>query len=515
MDERLRDGRWMQRSVDAARQPSWTGAPIDGDYAAESTEWTPLTRRAAVGSFTPVPVSRRTGLIAGGVVLASGGVGMVGVSAIALTAGLVIGVLLAADRAPAPLAVAAPVEAAGEISPVAAMPEAAAEAPSAEVAAQARSAEVAAQAPRADIAAVAAPTARADASRATAPSAAPVAPQAAARAPVAASPAAPVAVAPVAPVPPAAWAPAPVAPTPEPAAEEGWFAAASRAAADLLGAEEPAVDPLDALVADVAVERSAPAAAPVVAGYAPPPAGDPLAALLAEPIPKAPAPVAAPAEPASGGWMASAAAAVNSGWEAAAPVVAAAAPVVAAAAPVASWSAPAPAAAAPWAPPPAPVAPLPVAPVVAPVVAVAAPALPACVGEFCDDVSASSYRDGASSMDLLAEDGDDWSIDVAPRPAAAQFASVGEPDLDEGGGDLDALDTMLVEIRTDAPGVQVVIDGVVRGVTPLRTDVGAGYHTVKLVSEDGEQSFQLRPQADPETWCFAGRGRSFKLERCR
>ena len=69
MDQRLRDGQWKQRSVQASRPPESLGvlgAPIDGDYAQEHTEWTPLTRRSVVAAATPVPVSRRTGLIAGG-----------------------------------------------------------------------------------------------------------------------------------------------------------------------------------------------------------------------------------------------------------------------------------------------------------------------------------------------------------------------------------------------------------------------------------------------------------------
>ena len=106
MDDRLRNGTWKRRSQAAsvpprvlASQDALLHAPIGDDYEGESTEWTPLTRRsAAARAYTPVPVSRRTGLIAGGVVLAGGGLGVIGVSALALTVGLVAGAVIAADR---------------------------------------------------------------------------------------------------------------------------------------------------------------------------------------------------------------------------------------------------------------------------------------------------------------------------------------------------------------------------------------------------------------------------------
>jgi len=133
MDDRLQDGRWMERARQAHHRPeppplagdgADMGIPIGDDYASEATEWTPLTRRAAAGAFTPVPVSRRAGMIAGGVVLGAGGLGVVGSSVVALTVGLLIGAyatsgglapepaateVAQADAAPAEAPAAAPV----------------------------------------------------------------------------------------------------------------------------------------------------------------------------------------------------------------------------------------------------------------------------------------------------------------------------------------------------------------------------------------------------------------------
>jgi len=145
----------------------------------------------------------------------------------------------------------------------------------------------------------------------------------------------------------------------------------------------------------------------------------------------------------------------------------------------------------------------------------APPAPPPCVGEFCGDDAAMGYVDDGAGTDLLSDNAESWAIDVGSSDAAAQFATMNTGGGDDLGGELDGLDTMLVEIRTDKPGIQVVVDGAQAGVTPVHVDLSSGYHTVKLISDSGEQSFQLRPESDPETWCFEVKGRSFKLDRCR
>ena len=144
----------------------------------------------------------------------------------------------------------------------------------------------------------------------------------------------------------------------------------------------------------------------------------------------------------------------------------------------------------------------------------APPAPPPCVGEFCGDDAAMGYRDDGGGTDLLSDDAESYAFDMGSSDAAAQFATMGggEEDL---GAELDGLDTMLVEVRTNRPGVQVIVDGVAAGVTPVHVDLSSGYHTVKLISDTGEQSFQLRPEADPDAWCFEVKGRGFKLDRCR
>jgi hypothetical protein len=148
-------------------------------------------------------------------------------------------------------------------------------------------------------------------------------------------------------------------------------------------------------------------------------------------------------------------------------------------------------------------------------VAPAAPAAPACYGELCGDDAAMGYVDDGSHTDLLSADPDDWAVDVGSSDPAAQFVGGSDEAGDDLGAQLDALDTMLVEIRTDKPGVQVMIDGAPAGVTPVHTDLSGGYHTVKLIGDNGEQTFQLRPESDPQAWCFESKGRGFKLDRCR
>ncbi len=291
--------------------------------------------------------------------------------------------------------------------------------------------------------------------------------------------------------------------------------------------------------------------------YAPAAADDGLDDLLAdldhEPMPTRPAPVE------DSGWMASAsslvgavvssvsgsdgvaaaepemAAVTTSGFgSSVAPSAPAAAPVAPAAAPVATTpgpgaaympapvaTTPGPGAAympAPVAAPTAPVAAAPVAAVapMAPVAppAPAAPVPPPCYGELCGDDAALGYVDDGQGMDLLADSSDDWSIDVRDADVAGQFAAVGGAD-DEGLGELDALDSMVVEVRTSTPGIEVEIDGKYVGVTPLLVDVGSGYHAVKLTVGDASQRFELQPQSDPDAWCFDVKGKSIKLDRCR
>jgi len=623
VDDRLRNGTWKRRSeaasVPPASLPTREGllhAPIGSEYAGETTEWTPLTRRAAAArAYTPVPVSRRTGLIAGGVVLAGSGLGVIGVSALALTVGLVAGAVIAADRlavpGPTPVAHHAPIQV-EEGAPVRVQPEVAVAAAPAEPAA----APAVAPAPPAKTRRTARPTRTArTSSRGTAPrppAAAPVAapaPVAAAPTPTRtptpyAAPAAPEASAPVAAAPLPAAAPAPVAaeappapeaPTVAPAQDDSWFAQAAQVATDLLADEPeaaPVEDSLDDLVADLGrdpaptdVEDSlddliadlsdeplptAPApvtsAAPVVeaapvavAAAAVASEDDGLADLLAdlddEALPTAAAPIEAAAAPAEdGGWMASAsslvgavvdqvsgdgvatadmpgvAAMATSSFAPAAPVAAPSAPVAAAApaapvagyapaAPVAAPSAPA-GASVPAAAPVAPVAPA-AAPVEAPrgfepasAAAYAPPPPPACVGELCGDDAALGYVDGSGHDDLLAGGGDDWAIDVQETNVAAQFADMGGDDEGDLDG-LDTLDSMMVEVRTDQPGVSVEIDGAYAGVTPLLVGVGSGYHAVKLTLGDVSQRFELQPKADPDAWCFDMKGRTFKIDRCR
>ncbi len=545
MDDRLRNGTWKRRSeaasVPPASLPTREGllhAPMGGEYAVETTEWTPLTRRAAAArAYTPVPVSRRTGLIAGGVVLAGSGLGVIGVSALALTVGLVAGAVIAADRlaapGPQPVAQHMPVQV-GEGAPVRVQPEVAVAAAPVEAAAS----PVGAPARPAKTRRPAKPTRTArSSSRGTAPR------------PPAATPAA-------APVAPEA---APVAPE-APAQNDSWFAQAAQVAEDLLADEPesaPAGDSLDDLVADLGgdsapsdVEDSlddliadlsdeplptgpapvpsvAPVAAqaPVVAAAAAVvPASDGLVDLLAdlddEALPTAPAalePAAAPAE--DGGWMASASSLVGAVVDQVAGDGVAAADMSAVAAVATSSFAPM----APVAAPSAPVAPA--APAAAPAeaprgfeqasaAAYAPPPPPACMGELCGDDAALGYIDGGGHDDLLAGDGDDWAIDVQETNVAAQFADMGGDD--EGGlDDLDALDSMVVEVRTDQPGVSVEVDGTYAGVTPLLVEVGSGYHAVKLTLGEVSQRFELQPKSDPDAWCFDLKGRTFKIDRCR
>jgi hypothetical protein len=267
-------------------------------------------------------------------------------------------------------------------------------------------------------------------------------------------------------------APAPVQPAPVAAQDDGgWMASAS----SLVGAVVDQVAGDGVAVADV-----------------------PAVAAVASSATVAPSPVAAPSAPAAvavAAPRAPAAAPVAGSVPApAAPSAPAAAPAVPAEGPGAAARSFQPASAAAYTPPP--------------------PAAPVCVGELCGDDAALGYVDDGAHTDLLAGDGEDWQIDVQETNVAAQFADMGGSDLDEG-DDLDALDSMVVEIRTDQPGVQVEIDGAYAGVTPLLIGVGSGYHAVKLTLGDVSQRFELQPQSDPDAWCFDLKGRTFKIDRCR
>jgi len=141
------------------------------------------------------------------------------------------------------------------------------------------------------------------------------------------------------------------------------------------------------------------------------------------------------------------------------------------------------------------------------------PPPPRCVGELCGDDDAIGYLDDGDGMDLLADHSEDWTVEVRDADVAAQFAGSGGGFGEE--DDLDALDSVVVEIRTDEPGVSVEIDGNYVGVTPLLVDVSRGYHGVKLTLDDVSQRFELQPQNDPDAWCFDLKGRTFKIDRCR
>ncbi len=139
-----------------------------------------------------------------------------------------------------------------------------------------------------------------------------------------------------------------------------------------------------------------------------------------------------------------------------------------------------------------------------------------CRGEFCDDNTVMAWRDSGSSVDLLSQDDASIPLLADGGSVAELFYVPGEePLVDEGDlAALDSLSTLLVRIETDVSGVPVEIDGRIVGSAPTVAEVSPGWHTVVLHNDGATTSFRLEARADPESWCFEARGRSFKDVRC-
>jgi hypothetical protein len=80
--------------------------------------------------------------------------------------------------------------------------------------------------------------------------------------------------------------------------------------------------------------------------------------------------------------------------------------------------------------------------------------------------------------------------------------------------ELDTLNTLLVRIDTETPGIPVEIDGHIIGDAPTVAEVKPGWHTVILHNGDVTSNFRLEASSDPDSWCFEARGRGFKDVRC-
>ena len=119
-------------------------------------------------------------------------------------------------------------------------------------------------------------------------------------------------------------------------------------------------------------------------------------------------------------------------------------------------------------------------------------------------------HDVAGYTDPVAQGGgapieleDDLSVDIEEHDEAASF---GTPAADD---DVDitealALDDIVIPVRvqTATPGVPVRIDGKDLGVSPARSDLSDGDHTVVVGAGADATTFTITPMANPDVWCF-------------
>lgn len=163
------------------------------------------------------------------------------------------------------------------------------------------------------------------------------------------------------------------------------------------------------------------------------------------------------------------------------------------------------------APPPAPTAaPAPAAPAA---LASAAPVGGTAAGE----PGTQGWRDQGQGVDLLAEeevalelgsDDDGAATDLFDIPGTEARA---EAPADE----MEALNTLLVQVRLDGGSVPIEIDGKEAGSVPGALQLSPGVHTVTLYNRGVASTFRLEAVTDPDEWCFESKGRNFRPVRCR
>ncbi|MBX2802328.1 MAG: hypothetical protein KTR31_31900 [Myxococcales bacterium] len=118
---------------------------------------------------------------------------------------------------------------------------------------------------------------------------------------------------------------------------------------------------------------------------------------------------------------------------------------------------------------------------------------------------------------------DDDAVDVQLEDEAAEVADLfiapgtdEEAPIGEGLDDLEALQTVLVDIRLDkASNVPIEVDGKAMGTAPGMFQLAPGWHTIALHNRGSTSTFRLEANADPDEWCFESRGRQFRVSRCR